>query len=467
MKYYINVMLLGIVMNIQFHTAQSREINSFNDLMHALQKIGSIQTGSFKLKSGAISPIYCDLRRIISYPEIFQKVVDCLAEKTYSCEFDYICGVPYGAVPLASALAAKTKKPLLFLRKEVKDHGTSKLIEGVYKPGGKVLLIEDVVTSGGSILETVEHLKAEGLVVHDAIVFLNREEGGTQRLAQHNVTLQSVCTLSQLLVAAQNNDAITQQPLLSYSERAQLCTNQTAKNLFFIMHEKKTNLAVAADVATKAELLKLADLVGPEICVLKTHIDIITDFDADLTNQLTQLAHKHNFLIFEDRKFADIGATVQKQYKDGVYKIAQWADMVNAHVLPGSGVIQGLQEAGKQYGRGLLLIAQMSSVGSLADERYVQKNIELAQKYPDFVIGFIAQKKLTEDQRFIHMTPGVQIATTSDGLGQQYVNPEQALYNGSDIIIVGRGITQAQDPVEAAQKYRAIAWQAYEELIKK
>ncbi|NGX42343.1 MAG: Orotidine 5'-phosphate decarboxylase [Chlamydiae bacterium] len=250
--------------------------------------------------------------------------------------------------------------------------------------------------------------------------------------------------------------------LMNYDERAQLCQNPTAKKLLSIMAEKKTNLAVNADVTTAEELLHFADLVGPHICVLKTHIDILVDFNQQFISTLKQLAEKHRFLLFEDRKFADIGAIAKMQYQHGIYEIASWADITNAHPLPGPGVIQGLKEVGLPLGRGALLVAEMSSSGSLATGSYTEAAITMAKQHSDFVFGFISQRKLTDDPRFIHFCPGVKLAKGTDSLGQQYNTPEKVLVeNGCDIIIVGRGIIQAPNPQQEAARYQEAGMQAF------
>lgn len=253
---------------------------------------------------------------------------------------------------------------------------------------------------------------------------------------------------------------------LSYQERAELTTHPIAKHLFNLMAIKKTNLAVAADVTRKEELLRLADQCGPEICVFKTHIDVIEDFDMELVALLQALAKKHQFLIFEDRKFADIGHTVQLQYQAGIYHIADWADIINAHSLPGPGIVEGLKKVGFPLNRSLLLLAEMSSAGNLIDSSYLQATITMAKQHKDFVIGFIAQHKLCDDPDFIYLTPGVGLTEEIEKLGQNYLHPTQAIVeNGSDIIIVGRGIYRDKSPQQAAKHFRELGWQAYQQRI--
>lgn len=259
----------------------------------------------------------------------------------------------------------------------------------------------------------------------------------------------------------------TLQTTLSFAERAAICTHPLSRHLFSLMEQKQSNLALAADVTSSKDLLDLAQTLGPYLCVLKTHIDILDDFTPSVCKQLQQIANEHNFLIFEDRKFADIGHTVLQQYQGGVYKIHEWAHLVNAHPLPGPGIIDGLKKVGQSTGRGLLLLAQLSSQGSLIDENYVRGTVAMAESHADFVVGFICQQRLTQDPRFIHMTPGVQFADKSDTLGQQYNTPHHViLEKGSDIAIVGRGIIKHVDPMKAAEDYREASWVAYQQRVR-
>lgn len=265
---------------------------------------------------------------------------------------------------------------------------------------------------------------------------------------------------------------------LTYQERVNLTTNPLNKKLFQLIEEKNTNLVLAADLSETKKLFEAIEGAGPHIAVLKTHIDILDDFELKLIEKIVTLSQKHNFMIFEDRKFADIGNTVKKQYSGGIYKIVDWADMTNCHIIPGPGIIKGLREVVQEKNliRGLILLGQMTSDGNLATDQYTQEAVKMAKEYPDFVSGFIGNggdpielKKLSSQigPEFIIMTPGVNLETKTDQLGQRYSQPDEVIAAGADCIIVGRGIYQAEDPAKKAKEYQEKAWSYYQKVIGK
>ncbi|OGT37920.1 MAG: orotate phosphoribosyltransferase [Gammaproteobacteria bacterium RIFCSPHIGHO2_12_FULL_37_14] len=170
-----------------------------SQVISTLYKIGSVRFGQFTLKSGQISPIYLDLRKIISYPDLLQNIADLMWGKARNCQFDLICGVPYTALPMATALSLKRDIPMIMRRKEQKSYGTKQKIEGVFQPGQSCLIIEDVITTGSSILETIEDLTAAHLTIRDIIVFIDREQGGKSTLENQHYRLQPIFTLTEIL----------------------------------------------------------------------------------------------------------------------------------------------------------------------------------------------------------------------------------------------------------------------------
>lgn len=246
-----------------------------------------------------------------------------------------------------------------------------------------------------------------------------------------------------------------------YQNKLDAQINPAGRKLLECILSKESNLCLSLDVTQSDRFLEIADAIGPYICLLKTHIDILEDFNWAFIEKLQQLAQKHHFLLFEDRKFADIGHTAALQYRKGIYRIAEWAHLSNAHLLPGEGIIEGLKAEGLPQGNGLLLLAEMSARDNLIDAKYTAATLQAAEKHADFVVGFIAQKKLCSHPALLYLTPGVHVASSGDALGQSYISPKQAiLINQSDVIIVGRGIYQATNPTAEAQMYREQAWSA-------
>ncbi|CAN8103440.1 unnamed protein product [Discula destructiva] len=381
-----------------------------------------------------------------------------------------------------------------------------------------------------------------------------------------------------------------------YGQRAAGGTHPLTAYLLRLMELKQSNLCVSADVTSARELLHLADKIGPSIVVLKTHYDLISGWDYNPDQgtgaHLAALARKHGFLVFEDRKYCDIGSTVQAQYVGGTARVIDWAHIVTANISAGKPMVGAMAEAaakwrercnyevrtsvtvgtpvsdefdeddedmdeddgfedgwarknGRPSSRGLLeqrdvnmmppppprdmdgrkgsivsittvtqsfepadsprlskslsdvddvvfpgieeaplergvvLLAQMSSVGHFLTGEYTKACVEAAREHKEFVMGYVAQENLNSqpEDNFLHMTPGCKLppdgedetnGIAGDGLGQQYNTPAKLIgLCGTDIIIVGRGIIKADDRQREAERYRSKAWKAYQGRLAK
>lgn len=152
--------------------------------------------GDYTLKNGKASHFYCDMRRIMSYPALFAQLNAAVKHVAQEIACDCIAGVPYGAVPFATACALHLTKPLIMPRKERKNHGLCNTVEGAFEPGNRVLLIEELMSTGSSIEETIALLDQHGLVIEDVIVLLDRQAGGIERLRRAGYRVHALLTLS-------------------------------------------------------------------------------------------------------------------------------------------------------------------------------------------------------------------------------------------------------------------------------
>lgn len=166
-----------------------------DDLLEA----GCIQFGIFTLKSGLRSPIYIDLRRIISRPRLLARVARAYLPLLRRLHFDRIAALPYAAIPIATAISLASDCPMIYPRKEVKAYGTGAAIEGEYRAGETVVVIDDLATTGSSKFEAIEKLTDAGLQVRDVVVLIDRQSGAREALEQAGLHLHAVLTLTQLL----------------------------------------------------------------------------------------------------------------------------------------------------------------------------------------------------------------------------------------------------------------------------
>lgn len=167
----------------------------------ALEECGALQFGNFTLASGAKSSYYIDIKKASTNPKVLKLIAQQMAEKMQAENIrpDRIAGVVLGSIPLAAALALETGIPYVMVRKEKKDHGTGKLIEGDLNPGEKVLVIEDVITTAGSSIQAIGILRESGAKILGVLSVIDREGGGRENLAVEGVTLRSLVKGSELL----------------------------------------------------------------------------------------------------------------------------------------------------------------------------------------------------------------------------------------------------------------------------
>lgn len=182
-------------------------------LADGLLDAGCIKFGSFTLKSGLHSPIYIDLRQIITYPKLLAKIAQSYLPVLSTLHFSRIAGLPYAAIPIATAISLAGDYPMIYPRKEVKTYGTKAEIEGEYHAGETVVVIDDLATTGGSKFEAIEKLTGVGLIVKDVVVLVDRQSGAKESLEQAGYAMHAVLTINQLLDYWEENGNVTNEKI--------------------------------------------------------------------------------------------------------------------------------------------------------------------------------------------------------------------------------------------------------------
>ena len=193
------------------------------EMAKILMKIDALKFGVFKLTSGKASPYYIDLRVVPSFPDAFTEICDFYAENITKeiglKNFDRIAGVPIAGIPFASQIAYNLKKPFLYVRKGMRRHGRQRRVEGILVSGDRVLLVDDLVTTGLTLRKATEAIRAEGGIVEQAVAFLDREEGGKEKLAKNGIQLHTLLKISEVAKTLYESGALDEESLKTITKQ--------------------------------------------------------------------------------------------------------------------------------------------------------------------------------------------------------------------------------------------------------
>lgn len=421
-----------------------------NDLILDLYQKDCIKLGNFKLKNNDTSPIYIDMKNIISYPYIVNSIVSMFGEKILKTNFKRVCGIPYGGMHIASIVSYKYNYPLLLLRKETKSYGTKKNLEGEFYDNEKCIVFEDVITTGSSLVQYLKILTRHKIVVNDVFVICDRKHTKNDLLLQYNLhvlftmydvlnilMINSVINIEQLqnLTAfVTNNSKKTYK--YSYKYRKKLTQNLMLKELFDIVDSKCSLLILnCSNIRDPKIIIQYVSLLGDHICLLHINTNIINNLSTSVLDGLSKLSQHHKFKIMDT--FTD--------------KINNLSDIL---------LVDGLQINNNIIikNKAVILKTNIDKVDNIQDSvtKYCHN---YAKENKDFMIGLSSKNIFDKDESLIYISPEIDRNTT-------HVNKTTGIYqdlfeNNIDLITLGEDFIKLPNIAEKIVMIKKMTWTVY------
>jgi uridine monophosphate synthetase len=273
------------------------------------------------IKSDETTNLYFDMRIILSYPNIYKLLFDYALLKYPDLfqNIDRVSGVEFGGIPFSNYISQRANIPQIHIRNTVKDNGLQREIEGVYQNTDNLLLVEDVITTGNTVLEKIKQAN-DHINISKILVLVDRRVDIIQLKTLFTYPLYTLFTLKDI------TDYVNKNNINSYF------SNEKSNLIYNLAIEKKTNIILSCDLDKTEDILNLINICGNYILGVKLHINIITDFSFEFIKKLKVLKYLYNLIIIEDGKFADNGTIVVKQL-DGFFKIHTWTDFITVHSI--------------------------------------------------------------------------------------------------------------------------------------
>ena len=441
-----------------------------NVFLSKLINLDIIKKGRFTLKNGTTSNIYMDFRKLINYPNLFSyldKLIGLMFPKLLDGNNIKLMPIPMGGLPLGNYLSFSRKIPQIMVRDKPKNHGTKNLIEGDINDSDKFIIVEDVITSGTSIRETLDNITkyygTEFLKYHSIICICNR--GIEQSI--NGININSIFTLEEIEKFKYGLYSVYLENV-KFFKYGSIFSNE----LYSRALEKKSNIILSCDFMDSTTILNIIKQIGHLIVGVKLHLDTLKiDNINEFVYQLDNLQLEKQFIIIEDAKFADIEAIMIEKVKN-----LESLKLVNAITIHG---VAGLSVLNKgKLSLPSIIVGEMSCDNNMITDTYSRNIINYIRENGNNLTlgGLVVQSKIPQildTFEVLTMSPGISISMTNDNANQKYSYPDIKSNKLGLFWIVGRGITNYykdthqnnlnidDNIIKITEKYNQLGWEYF------